>query len=131
MFDAADAPPLDPASIQGASEDDWTGARIVLHPSLVLLDLGYPADDVRVQLRKGEPITRPEPSPRKAVVYRRDLLLYLEHVTDDAYAVLGALGRRETLGEACSRADGAEDKLGEWFARWASLGWISAVNFRA
>src|SRR5439155_1688555 len=33
-FDAADAPPLDPASIAAASEDDWPRARVALHPSV-------------------------------------------------------------------------------------------------
>jgi hypothetical protein len=128
-FDAADAAPLDPSTIAEASEDAWPGARIALHPSIVLLDLAYPADELRALAREGEPITRAEPSPRKTVVYRRDLLLYLERVDDAAFAVLGALARGETLGAACSRAEGAEDRLGEWFTRWAGLGWISGVSF--
>ncbi len=128
-FDAADLPKLDPQSIDGVSEDLWPHARITLHPSIVLLDLQFPADDVRVAQRTGKPVTRPEPAPRCIAVYRRDLLLYAEPLERSAFSVLCAIAAQNTLSEACASAGDAEEKIGAWFSRWASLGWISRVDF--
>lgn len=130
-FDAADAPPLDPTTIAEASEDAWPGARLTLHPSLVLLDMTFPAEELRMKQRSREPIGRVGPSPRALAVYRRDLLLYSEPLERSAHAVLGALLRGETLAAACEHAADAEENLGGWFARWAALGWISRVDFSA
>ncbi len=128
-FDAADAPPLDPDSIAAAAEDSWPGARLSLHPSLTLLDLEFPAEELRMAQRNGEVIARIDPSPRALAIYRRDLLLYSEPLEPSARLVIVALMRGETLASACESAADAEEKLGGWFARWAALGWISRVDF--
>ena len=128
-FDAADAPPLDPATIAEASADAWPGALLSLQPSLVLLDLQFPADELRMKHRAGESLSRVDASPRALAIYRRDLLLYSEPLEPSAHLVLAALMHGETLASACQRAADAEENLGGWFARWAALGWISRVDF--
>lgn len=127
-FDAPDAPKLDPKAIEGVPEDAWPNARLSLHPSIVLLELEHPVDELRAAHRKGEPIARVAPSPRTLAVYRRELLLYVEPLDRSAFSVLSAITKGETLAAACSGAADAEEKLAEWFARWAALGWISRVD---
>lgn len=128
-FDAADAPPLDPSSLANATDDDWPRARITFHPSVIPLELEYPAEELRVRQRTGEALSRPERDPRGVVVYRKDLLLYAERVDLGALAVIAALARGVALEQACEQADGAGELVGEWFARWAALGWIARVSF--
>lgn len=135
-FDAADAPPLDPASLGGVAEDAWSGARLTLHPSLQLLALRHPANELRIAFRTEQTLVRPAPAETFLVVYRRELLLYTEALDDLAFALLSRLRQGEALGEAgdgVAQASGrgaeVEAKIGEWFARWASLGWISRVAF--
>lgn len=130
-FDAADAPPLDPASIAAITEDQWPRAVLRLHPSMQLLDLAYPAEDVRAAFRVRGEVLRPEPRPSPLVVYRRDLLLYVEPLEPAALALLVRLQRGEALGvaseEVAKSHGGIEEKLGEWFARWTALGFVSSV----
>jgi hypothetical protein len=133
-FDAADAPPLDPASLGAMGEDDWPRAVLTLQPSLILLSLAYPAEDVRATFRREGKVLRPEPAPTTMAVYRRDLLLYAEPLEPAAHALLVRLQKGEQLGVA-SEAVAAEHpgapleaKLGEWFSRWTALGWVSAVR---
>ena len=136
-FDAKDAPPFDPATIAGRSEDEWPRARIVLHPALQRLSLAWPAHDYRIAARKDEDPTRPSPRACHVVVYRGPELLHCLEIDGDAAAMLEELARGVPLGEACERAAttsgtelGAfEGKLAGWFSEWTSLGWIRAVDF--
>ncbi|CAN5321190.1 hypothetical protein BH09MYX1_BH09MYX1_05100 [soil metagenome] len=132
-FDAADAPPLDPTTIETLAEDEWPRAVLHLHPSLQLLDLAYPAEETRAKFRLDGTVIRGDAKPTPLVIYRRNLLLYVEPLEPLACALLMRLQRGEALGPASEAVatgrDGAdvESKLGEWFARWAALGFISRV----
>jgi Putative DNA-binding domain len=128
-FDAADVPNLDPKTVEGISEDAWPNARLSLHPSITLVDLEFPADELRIAHRNGETITRPQPAPRALAIYRRDLLLYAEVLDRSAFLVLSAIASGKTLAEACTYAADAEEKIADWFTRWAALGWISSIDF--
>lgn len=135
-FDAADAPPLDPNAVAAIPEDAWTNARLRLHPSLQLLRLAYPSHEMRAawwEDRDARPIARVERAPATVAVYRRAFLLYTESMAPLAFEMLERLARGETLGAAGdslaqSSGEDVESKVGEWFARWAGLGWISAVE---
>ena len=128
-FDADDAPLLDGGAIAAATDDDWPLALIGLHPSITLLDLTWPADDLREAHAHGSAVFRPDPAPRCLVVHRRSRKLYAERVSTGAFAVLVALARGETLEAACTHADDAEEKIGEWLAQWTAFGWIASVTF--
>jgi hypothetical protein len=139
-FDGPNAPPFDPATIAGVSEDAWPHARILLHPSLQRLSLAWPSHDYRIAARKSEQPVRPEPQDMAVVVYRGPELLHCLEIDADAAALLDELARGVPLGEACERAaahpasgglDALQTKLGGWFAQWTSLGWIRAVEFPA
>ncbi|MBX3204613.1 MAG: putative DNA-binding domain-containing protein [Labilithrix sp.] len=103
-FDGQNAPPFDPASIAGRSEDEWPGARIVLHPALQRLTLEWPTHDYRIGARKGEEPARPERRACHVVVYRGAELLHCLEIDADAAAMLDELARGTPLGEACERA---------------------------
>lgn len=136
-FDAADAPPLDPASVAAIPEDAWTSARIELNPSLQRLRLLHPAHEMRSAFHRGEPLVRVPRSPTFLVVYRRGLRHYQETLDELAFAMLDRLAAGAPLGEAAEavasetdREQEVQARIGEWFTRWASLGWIARVTVR-
>jgi hypothetical protein len=151
-FDAANAPPLDLATVAAVPEDAWPAARLVLQPSVQRLALRYPAHEARLAVRRGESaesvraedadaaqladLTRPVPSPTYLVVFRGAARLQCLAVDADAYALLDELARGAALGDACERAAAAsgassasfEEKVGAWFQQWTALGWLSRVE---
>jgi len=138
LFVAAEAPPLDPAKLEGMAEDAWERARIVLQPLLARLSLSYPVHRLRKAWKGGEGAPIPEaPAPVHLVLYRaKDLATHFEELSPEAFALLEALAAGIPLVPACERvAEGlspeAQEALGEsvgaWFQQWAAFGWIVDV----
>jgi hypothetical protein len=137
-FDAPDAPPLDPAVVAAIPEDAWPSARLALHPSLQRMRLAFPTQKMRDAWwadKDRRPIERLPRAPSSVAVYRHAFLLYSEEMDPLAYDMLDRLARGESLGaagdalaEATGRGEEIESKIGEWFTRWAALGWISEVS---
>jgi hypothetical protein len=130
--DAADHPPLDPNSVAAMKEEDWPNAKLGLHPSMRFLDLEFPVKDFREAVRAGETPARPERARSRYVAYRKNEKLYVEPVEEGALVLLKALANGELLGaasEIAARVDPkVEDKIGEWFQRWVTLGFIVIVS---
>ncbi len=138
VFVGPDAPPLDPAKLEGLPEDAWERARIVLHPLLARLALSYPVHRLRKAWKGGEEAPVPaSASPVHLVLYRaKDLVTHFEELSPEAFALLEALSAGEPLVPACERvAEGlspeAQEALGEsvgaWFQQWAALGFVIDV----
>jgi hypothetical protein len=139
-FDAPDAPPLDPTTIAEAPEDAWGHARVILHPSVQLLELSYAAHIFRRDVRDEESPERPTPAPTCVVVYRGPEKLMYIALEPLAFELLRLLAKGELLAPACERvaaeaqiADSSEleGKVGAWFQAWAAYGWVSRVEFPA
>ena len=137
-FDALDAPPFDPQTIASATEDAWPHAKLVLHPSVRRLALGYPLLGMREALRRGEKPDRPAAAPEHLVVYRQGEWLHCHAIERTAFDLLEALAGGEELGAACESAAKASEiedadalgpKVGEWFQQWTASGWIREVRF--
>jgi hypothetical protein len=133
-FDAADAPPLDPRTVEAIAPDAWPLVHIVFHPSLQRVRLEHPAQLMRQAVRDNEPLTAAPRHPTTLAIYRRDLLLYTEDVDALPFELLDRLARGEALGaagDALARSTGREGEIeaniGGWFARWSALGWIVSV----
>jgi len=137
VFDGPDTPPLDVARLQAVPESAWETARIVLHPLLVRMRLGWPVHSIRFAVRDG---TGPElpsaPAPVAVAVYRKDLVIHYEELSDAAFELLEALALGTPLVPAMNRiaehadpseAAALEADVGTWFQRWASWGWIVDV----
>lgn len=131
--------------------------RFGLQPYVSLLKLRYAVDEFSVALKKDEAL-RNEAShavdappksklPRRGrrlptrervwlAVHRCDNLIYFKRLEPEAFHLLRALRCGLPLEQACEKAitmsrrsdvDWAE-KIREWFACWASLGWLTLVN---
>jgi hypothetical protein len=136
-FDAADAPPLDTSALATATEDAWSNARIVLHPSVQRVRLAFPIDAYRAAVKAKEDPARPDAKATHLVVYRGTEMLHYIAIDALAFALLDAIAAGEPLAAACEKvareagvtdASELETKVGAWFQQWASYGWIAAVN---
>ena len=137
VFDAADAPALDPSRLAAIPEGAWETAVLRLAPSLRMLRVRYPVAALRRRIRtEPGPIALPEREPQNLVVYRgANRNLYHQVLSDGAYALLEALARRQPLVDACQQAmrdvpeqaTSIEERLASWFRDWAESGWIVDV----
>lgn len=135
LFDAPDAPPLDPAALGGAALED---ARLALRPALALLRVEHPVAELRKRLLADDSAeTTTEARREHLVLYRDDAgLVRHQTVSAPAFALLAALQRGSTLIDACASAleahpDAAaelEAHVARWFGQWHRLGWIVKVT---
>nr|AYM54533.1 hypothetical protein [Racemicystis crocea] len=136
LFDAADPPVLDPATLTQLPEDALERARIVQSPLLRLMRLDYPVHRFRRAVRAGEASPRdlaPSEAPIALALFRKDDIIHYEELDPLAFALLEALGRGEALVPACERVAqelspeervALEELIGSWFQQWTAWGWI-------
>ncbi len=140
LFDARDAPPLDPNKLGSIPEAAWETALIVLNPALRLLRTEYPVAELRRRLREGEASALiPDAQSQNLVLFRsRKRSLHYDVVGDGAFALLEALRDGLPLVPACERAverapseaKAVEVGVGQWFQEWGRLGWIVDVDVK-
>ena len=130
-FDAADAPVLTPAALAGVSADAWPSLRFTLHPSVRLLDCGWPVQVVRAGIEGGEAAADPEPEPTRLCVWRQDLVVFHRPVDWVEFTALLAVQRGERFDAVCAAAgellpDGeAPQRVAVALAGWLSSGWLA------
>lgn len=146
-FDSAECVPLTQEQIAGLDGD----SRLALQPHLQLMALGYPADDLVLELHQREKrqtseagvahdelssaaIAVPGLRPRRTwlAAHRVDLSVYYRRIEREEFQMLTAIRARAPLGQAIE-AGFAGSRIPErqrgqhvrdWFACWAELGWI-------
>lgn len=153
-FDAPDALPISAQKIASTPEDAWPNAVLVLHPALRLVELRYPAHELRITARtKGSapptvegtcqtcadddvPLQRPSPAQTHVVVFRgADVLKFID-IERDAFVLLQKLQAGAPLGRACEETvselglDEAvfQAAVGAWFSSWTQWGWVSDLR---
>ena len=146
-FDREEKPRMTPEDIAGAGEDP----RLQLQPYLQLLALAYPVNDLLLQIRSEEEevdivsnavaekvthsrvgkIKLPKPKKIFLAVHRIDYSVYFKVIEPEAFAVLSAIQKGETLSEAVGAANWGDRpieeisaQVREWFADWSSFGWF-------
>ena len=140
IFDAEDAAPVAPEALASIAEDDWERVRIDFHPALRLLKTAYPVAALRRQLIEAQSsaATRglPAPEAQCLLLFRRDLSMFHDVISEGAFALLSALTRRVPLVAACAEAQlevpgeaaSIEENVGAWFQSWAARGLIHQVQ---
>jgi hypothetical protein len=148
-FDGKAEPALRPEGLSGAA---GANLRLKLQPCVRLLDLRYPVDDLLLEVRKEDEDTDfasnafQERHKRKRVqavaklkpaniflaVHRVDFSVYFRRIAREEFAILSALERGKTLGQAIESgfrgsslsAEERPARVQEWFQNWAALGWF-------
>jgi len=148
-FDSAEWTPL--TLDQVATLD--ANSRLALQPHLQLLALSFAADEIVLSLHDHEkrgaseagvppeeasqpPIKLPtlRPRPRWIAAHRVDLNVYYRRLERAEYLTLSAIRQGMPLAEALQTALASSpasrtpnpQKVQQWFANWAELGWICA-----
>jgi hypothetical protein len=140
IFDAGDAAPIAPETLAGIPDDAWPRVRIQFHPALRLLKTEYPVAALRRQLIEGqarsEHLPMPPREPQSLLLFRRNLQMFHEPLSEGAYALLSALTRGVALVPACESAQAEvpeeaadiAEKLAVWFQSWAARGFVVGVE---
>jgi hypothetical protein len=125
--------------------------KLGLQPYLTLMALDFPINDFVLAVKKHEAlrgeasnamdsapriakinkVALPKPKKTYIAVHRHNNAVYYKQLEAEAFAVLRALHKGETLERACDRAfrrasktiDWAR-KIEEWFENWSALGWF-------
>ncbi len=146
-FDSAERAPLSQKQIAALNGE----SRLALQPHLQLVALDYPADELVLELHhrekrqtseagvahqdaSGAAVTVPRlrPLPTWLATHRVDLSVYYRRLEREEFQVLAAIRAGLSLGEALEAgflgsripAKRREQRVQEWFANWAELGWI-------
>lgn len=139
VFDATDAPPLDPARLVALDERSWQSARIVLNPALRLLSVEFPVADLRREIRTGAAnVPIPARAPQHLTVFRVERELYDQPMDSVPFSLLQELEAGASLIQAATRvvqrfpehAGEIKADVGEWFQTWAERTFIVDVEPR-
>jgi hypothetical protein len=140
VFDAPAVPPLTPEAVADLDEEALASARLVLSPALRLLGVSYPVPELRNRLLSAgdasAALALPEPSPARLVLYRRELSIVHCRLRRAPFALLDALARGVSLGNACEiacalgdqEAASVEREVATWFTDWVARGFIVGVR---
>ncbi len=124
-FDAPDAPALAADTLAAVPPERWPDLRLQLAPSLRLLDLSWPADEIWRRARQGDAVAA-EPRPTALRVWRQDFTVYHRRIDAAERAALGVAGRNGCFAELCEQvaadanesggAERAFDILRQWLS---------------
>ena len=146
-FDGPERPVVNAAKLSRTPPDQL---QLGLQPTLQLLQLGFPVDDLMDRLKRGEsatgsnaasPANRSDTKPvtvRKShdpiylAVHRVELSVYFKRLEPEAWRLLVALRDGATLEAACESAFETSEKppeicvslIQEWFSKWMQFGWF-------
>lgn len=153
-FDSAQREPLTVEQISTLDGD----SRLALQPHLQLIALGFPVDNLVLDLHQRQkrqtseagiqhedsaerPIELPPLRPRAIwlAAHRVDLNVYYRRLEREEFEMLAAIRRDLTLAHAIEagfalsriRAKRQAQKVQSWFATWAELGWICAPELES
>ncbi|HVZ19134.1 MAG TPA: putative DNA-binding domain-containing protein, partial [Terriglobales bacterium] len=132
-FDAEALPKVSTEDLSQLGDDP----SLQLQPYLRLLELRYPVHDFLLGIRERKSTRRvstrflPKSQMTHIVVHRLDNSVVFEQVDTQAFAILIALQMGRAVSDALSVADWSgyneeeiSNKIHNYFARWASLGWF-------
>ncbi|MEN8184509.1 MAG: DNA-binding domain-containing protein [Myxococcota bacterium] len=135
-FHAEVAPVFDLASCEGWALHDWANARMGFQPAMALVSSAWPI----LELREARHVDREEIDiglvgrPECTLVYRRGFEVVTESIDAREAAALEGLEEGACLGkvaEALAEAGAGCDSVSRWFARWTSLGLVTACRASA
>lgn len=147
-FDETAGPALKPADI---GKSGGANLRLRLQPYIRLLSFHYPVDALVLDIkkfnddteflsntlrehkkrRKVQAVTRLRPKAIYLAIHRVDNSVYFRRLDPAEFALLAAIQKGKTLGQAVTAAFGKRSpadpaKITRWFQNWANLGWFCA-----
>ena len=119
---------LDQIAERYPSVEQFADSQFVLHDCVRLLSLRFPVHEYATAVRHGEDSDVPEARPTFLVVTRRDYIVRRFEVSPIQFALLAALQRGSSVGEAQLAIRPHDDAdllqlatdLHRWFLEWAA-----------
>lgn len=136
VFDSPCGTRLRPQDIADVPREQWGESRFTLDPSVRLLTLSYPVDDVIAAVRTDRAPKVPRRADSWMIVYRRDFRVWRAPLTRERFTLLSSLARGKRLIQAFSRcaslpgfdAEAFMADLPGFFRRWASEGIFVGID---
>jgi hypothetical protein len=146
-FDNEEKPRMTAEDIAKLGDDP----KLQFQPYLQFMSFAYPVNDLLLHIRSQSEevdivsnavaekvkhsrvgkIKLPKPKKLYLAVHRVDFDVYFKELEPEAFAILSALQKGETLSEAVAAANWGDRPLDEvaaqvqeWFSDWASFGWF-------
>ena len=121
-------PTLKPSDLEGLAVEQFADSRLILHDCVRLLPLRFPVHEYATAVRHGEEADFPEARPTYLVVTRRDYIVRRFEVSPIQFALLAALQRGSSMGEALLAIQPPDEAtlsqlatdLRCWFHEWTS-----------
>ena len=144
-FDAAEWPALRPKDLASAEP----ALRLILQPSITLLELEYPVDDILIAVRKGKrsstvssgdgrrlPIKNTQPEKVFLTVHRAEFSVHYKRLEREPFLLLSSIRDGNSLPEALDFAFAGSGipeviqarQIEHWFGMWMSIGWFCKSN---
>jgi hypothetical protein len=144
-FDAAELPALEPEDL--ANQEP--ALRLTLQPSITLLELEYPVDDILIAVRKGKrsstvssgdgrrlPIKNTQPEKVFLTVHRAEFSVHYKRLERESFLLLSSIRAGNPLPEALDFAFAGSGipeviqarQIEHWFGMWMSIGWFCKSN---
>jgi hypothetical protein len=121
--------------VRSLSDDAWPRARLGFHPSLAVLALTHPVQELRAAVARGASPSRelPPRATRLAIWRGPDRRLHETELELVEHALLVELRGDAPLEDACARVaanvpGAAALDVGRWFEAWARRGWIVGIE---
>jgi hypothetical protein len=128
-FDAPEFEPLDVATLQSLSQEDW--ARVVFepNPSLRLEHFDHPVHPYLQAFLDEESPEIPEPAENWIAIYRVDDRVWRLRLSPPAAAILGALIDGQPFAAALEAGgEDAAQHVGHWFQEWSADGLFTTAQ---
>jgi len=133
-FDAADAPVLAPTILAAVPPESWAALRFQLTPSLRLLQMDWPADEVWKQVQREGTPAAPARAAVSVRVWRQDFRVYHRRIDAAERAALAAILTGASFAEVCEKittCDLGAERVSALLQAWLDDGLLSGVALRS
>jgi hypothetical protein len=133
-FDAPDTAVLQPAALAAVPRQSWPALRFQFTPSLRVLQLDWPADEVWKQVQRQETPVVPARESVSLRVWRQDLRVYHRRIDAAERVALAAAQRAAAFAEVCeetTRHDIGADGVSALLQTWLDDGLLSGFRLRS
>ncbi len=124
---------------EGLTAEQFVQSRIVLHECVRLVSLKFPVHEYITAVRRNTEATFPDARPTLLVVTRRDFIVRRFEVSPVQFALLAALQRGDSVGDALLVAQSKDNAdltqlatdLRQWFFEWTSAPLFQRIEVAA
>ena len=130
IFDAQDSQPARREDLASVPAEDWDQLMVQLRPSVRLLRLGWPVQELRSAMRAEEPLPEIEPAATALCLWRRDEQVVHRELDPREAQALEAAASGVAFGLLCERVarevgeDEAPSLAATWLASWIDDGLV-------